>query len=372
VILKSYFFRRLLFFTATSTLALTGVIWLAQSLRFVELIVAHGISLGQFFYFIFFLIPDLLILSLPIAFLISVLLTYHRLIADHELMVMCSIGCSQRFLIAPVLRVGGLLALFVALLTLYVLPLSFQKFRQLELNLRHSYSSAMVLPGEFTTLGSVTFYAAQRDEQGVLKGLFIYDRRTPDKPVVISAEEGLCLSEAGTIRFVLKKGTRQEIPLHAPPSLLQFDAYTLQLKLPPPSSSRQPKVYEMSLSDLWWPAAEVPQAEHGKLRAEAHQRLLAPFYSLSFGVLAAFFLLNAKGDRRSSLFPILSSVLVCTLIQGINLALLQQHTGFGLLIPLAYGVVLSPLLLLGIRWTQAYQSERLEPSERLAGIGLVL
>ncbi|MGL4426941.1 MAG: LptF/LptG family permease [Alphaproteobacteria bacterium] len=358
MILKSYFFRRLFFFTATSTLALTSVIWLAQSLRFVELIVTRGVSLGQFFYFIFFLLPDLLILSLPIGFLVSVLLTYHRLITDHELVVMRSAGCSEYFLMDPVFKLGGLLALFVAGLTLYVLPLSFQKFRQLELDLRHSYSSAMVLSGEFTTLGSVTLYAAQRDSQGILKGLFIHDRRIADKPVVITAEEGLCLNLSGTIQFVLKRGTRQEMPLRAVPSFLQFDSYTLQLKLPPPSGRRQPKPYEMSLSDLWWPSDEVPQAVRQKLKAEAHQRMLAPFYSLSFGVLAAFFLLNASGQRRSYAFPILCSVLLCTFIQGASLALLQQHATLGLLIPLAYGLVLSPLALFGIHCYQAYRSEQ--------------
>lgn len=279
---------------------------------------------------------------------------------------MRSAGCSEYFLMEPVLKLGGLLVLFVAGLTLYVLPLSFQKFRQLELDLRNSYSSAMVLPGEFTTLGSVTFYAAKKDEQGVLKGLFIHDRRVADKPVVITAQEGLCLNLDGITRFVLKKGTRQEMPLHAVPSLLQFDSYTLQLKLPPPSVRRQPKPYEMPLSDLWWPSDEIPQAEHQKLKAEAHQRMLTPFYSLSFGILAAFFLLNTQGQRRSYAFPILCSVLLCTLIQGASLALLQQHTAFALSIVLAYGIVLSPLVLFGIHSYQAYRSER------SAGIGGIL
>ncbi|MGL5784241.1 MAG: LptF/LptG family permease, partial [Alphaproteobacteria bacterium] len=170
--------------------------------------------------------------------------------------------------------------------------------------------------------------------------------------------EGLCSSLSGTVQFVLKKGTRQEMPHHAAPSLLQFDAYTLQLKLPPPSVRRQPKPYEMSLSDLWWPSDELPQAEHQKLKAEAHQRILAPFYSLSFGILAAFFLLNASGQRRSYAFPILCSVLSCTFIQGASLALLQQHTTLGLSIPLAYGLVLSPLILFGLHGCQTHRLER--------------
>ena len=360
MILRTYILKRLFFLTVISSFLLTGIIWLAQSLRFVELIVTRGIAMGHFLYFIFFLLPDLLILALPIGFLISVLITYHRLSTDHELMVMKSAGCSDVFLINPVVRLGILVGIAVTGLTLYVLPLSFQKFRQLELNLRNSYSSNMLIPGEFIEIGSVTLYAATKDAKGGIGGMFIKDQRVPEKPVVIMAEQGHGFSKGNTLTFMLKRGTRQEMDAKNPPSLLQFDTYALQLKLPSPSAHYQRKPYEMYLWELWNPGFNTSQDNLSKLRSEAHQRILAPFLALSFGLVAVFFLLRTTGYRSSHSRPVLYSILTCTLIQATSMVLLQQQKVDLDTIPFAYLVVMAPFacFIVYVVWIWWMESRR--------------
>jgi lipopolysaccharide export system permease protein len=68
--LLKYLLTSLFFLAAVLT---TGV-WLTQSLRFVEIIVNQNVSIGGYFSFVGFLIPDLLAIVLPICILISVLL----------------------------------------------------------------------------------------------------------------------------------------------------------------------------------------------------------------------------------------------------------------------------------------------------------
>ena len=48
-------------------LALTGVIWLSQSLRFVDMIVNKGLSAGYFLYLSSMVLPSVLSIILPIA-----------------------------------------------------------------------------------------------------------------------------------------------------------------------------------------------------------------------------------------------------------------------------------------------------------------
>ncbi|SVD12579.1 uncharacterized protein METZ01_LOCUS365433, partial [marine metagenome] len=64
------------------TLSFTGVIWLTQSLRFIDLIVNKGLSFGLFLYMTTLLLPSLLSVILPIALFAAVLYTYHQLIVD--------------------------------------------------------------------------------------------------------------------------------------------------------------------------------------------------------------------------------------------------------------------------------------------------
>ena len=85
------------------TLSLTAVVWLIQSLQFVDMIINRGLSASRFLYLTILLTPGFLALILPIALFCAILYTYHRLTYDSEIMVMRAAGLSQRALAAPAL-----------------------------------------------------------------------------------------------------------------------------------------------------------------------------------------------------------------------------------------------------------------------------
>ena len=62
-----YIFRQLLGATLFVAVTLTGVVWLTQSLRFVEMIVNRGLSAPLFLYFTMLLLPSFLGVILPVA-----------------------------------------------------------------------------------------------------------------------------------------------------------------------------------------------------------------------------------------------------------------------------------------------------------------
>ena len=58
---------------------LVAVMWLTQSLRFVEMIVNKGLSLGAFLVLTLLLMPSFLVVILPISLFAVVLFTYNTL-----------------------------------------------------------------------------------------------------------------------------------------------------------------------------------------------------------------------------------------------------------------------------------------------------
>lgn len=90
-----YILRQLLVGTLFISMGLACVIWLTQSLRFVELIVNKGLSIGVFAHLTLLLIPNFLIVILPVSLFAVVLFTYNRLMADRELVVLRAAGVSQ-------------------------------------------------------------------------------------------------------------------------------------------------------------------------------------------------------------------------------------------------------------------------------------
>ncbi|HJN22359.1 MAG TPA: LptF/LptG family permease, partial [Rhodospirillales bacterium] len=77
------------------TAGLTCVIWLMQSLRFVEMIVNRGLTTGTFIYLTILLLPKFLSIILPIAIFTVVIFVYSKLITDRELVIMRGAGLSQ-------------------------------------------------------------------------------------------------------------------------------------------------------------------------------------------------------------------------------------------------------------------------------------
>ncbi len=71
-----YILRQLVIGMLLVTAGLTCVIWLSQSLRFIEMIVNRGLSAAQFFYLTFLLLPNFLSIILPIALFTIVVFTY--------------------------------------------------------------------------------------------------------------------------------------------------------------------------------------------------------------------------------------------------------------------------------------------------------
>ena len=84
-----YVLRQLFVGMILVTSGLTCIIWLSQSLRFIEMIVNRGLTAGMFVYLTMLLLPNLLVIVLPIALFTVVVFTYSKLITDRELVVIC-------------------------------------------------------------------------------------------------------------------------------------------------------------------------------------------------------------------------------------------------------------------------------------------
>ena len=109
--LDRYIFRQLLFALVAVTSGLTALIWLTQSLRFVELVVNHGLSFAVFLRLTGLLIPSFVAVILPITTFVVVQFVYQRLAGDRELTVMRAAGLSPFALARPAIALAVLATL---------------------------------------------------------------------------------------------------------------------------------------------------------------------------------------------------------------------------------------------------------------------
>src|SRR5712672_1977139 len=106
--LDRYILRQCLSVALFVTAALSAAVWLAQSLRLVDLIVNRGLSAEVFLYLALLILPRFFDIVLPIGAFIAVLFIFNRLTAESELVVMRSAGLSPLTLARPVMILAGI------------------------------------------------------------------------------------------------------------------------------------------------------------------------------------------------------------------------------------------------------------------------
>jgi lipopolysaccharide export system permease protein len=304
------------------TAALSAAIWLAQSLRLIDLIVNRGLSIEVFLYLALLILPRFLDIVLPIGVFIAVLFTFNRLTAESELVVMRSVGLSHIALAKPVLILAGIAFLVLMSLSAYFLPASNRAFKDLHFEIRNRFVSSLLQEGTFTTIADkLTIYIRGRDEQGEVVGLLINDSREPHRPVTILAERGVFANTPAGSRIVMVNGNRQQFdPETSKLSLLTFDRYTLDLDSlhdAPVVRFREPQ--ERFLDELFFPSAEADPVLRLGLTIEAHQRILIPLSAFSFALIPLACLLPGEFNRRGQLKRALLAIVVAFLFELLDI-----------------------------------------------------
>lgn len=294
---ERYLFMHLLLPAVLVTAALTGIIWLTQMMRFIHYILNRGLTIGDFLYLTGLMLPSLFVVLIPIALGIAIIYTYNRLTADSELVVLNAVGVSKLQLARPALLLGAAGMLLCFTLSLYVMPLSNQKFADLRNFFRDKYASVLLEEQVFNQpVDGITVFVRQRDPNGTLHGILLHDNRNVYAPITMMADRGrLEQTETGP-RFYLEKGVRQQVE-GGRVSWLSFDNYGVDIAFYSKKAEREREPSELMLPALLkGNPADIKQDR--MLRAELHQRLGWPLMCLVIPVLALSLLSAGEFNRR--------------------------------------------------------------------------
>lgn len=346
-----YISGQLLFATLFVTLTITCAVWLTQSLRFIELIVNRGLSVGAYLYLTLLLLPSFLAMLLPIGLFAAMLFTYNRLIADSELIILRAAGLGQGQLARPAILLTIAVVFVGYLLNLVFMPLSYREFKDLEADFRSDYSAILLREGAFNTVtDGITVYIRAREANGELRGIIVHDNRQKDKTVTIMAERGVLAQTEEGPRVIMMNGNRQLVERDTGKlSLLYFERYSVDIGRPGSAASaevrwREPR--ERFIHELLFPGKSELDIKHfDRLRAEGHSRITAPLYALAFALIALAALLSGDYNRRGQARRILAAIAVVIAAQSGAVAASGLAARSPVMLPLIYANVLVPMAL---------------------------
>jgi len=323
--LHRYMFWQLVWWTIVVAATLTCVVWLTQSLRFVEMIVNTGLSATTFVTFTLLLLPSFLSLIGPIAVFAAIMFTYTKMLNDSEIVVLRATGMSPFKIGQPALLLATLAMLLGYLNTIYLMPASFREFKDLQREFRSELSSLFLQEGVFNpVIDGVTVFIRERSKDGQLYGIIIHDERISEKPVTMMAEQGAIVSSDKGPRVLMVNGNRQEVREDdGRLSLLYFDRYTFDLSALNKTEInlwREPE--ERFIHELFFLSDQAEVVYNYRLlRMEGLFRLSSPLLYVAFAVIGLAFLLGGEFNRRGQFLRILIAVCCVTAIQIIVLSI---------------------------------------------------
>lgn len=308
-ILRTYLLREHLSPFLVTLGGMTAVLLIGNILKFAELVLTKGVSPLDLLRLILYLIPYLLVFTIPMASLLALVLAFGRLSTDYELIAVRASGVSPAKFVAPLLVTGLLLSALVLVINDRVVPESHLAFRRqlkaIGLKQPTAYLEAGTFIKEFPPY-VIFVYSVQGQK---LQGVRIYEPQPngPTRTIIADWGEFQRLPGKQGVSLKLHQGTVDEWDAQNPGSFYKvaYTIYTMHLRSEQSDPERVGrKLKELNFNQL---------AEEGKklgaegietlpVNLELHRRIASSFAPCLFVIAGLIFGLRTHHHDRLATF----------------------------------------------------------------------
>jgi lipopolysaccharide export system permease protein len=295
-ILNRYIFKEVLYPFLMTLFVFTFVLIMGRILSLVDLMINKGVLFTDVLKLILYLMPALMLFTIPLALIIAILIGIGRLSRDSEYTVLSACGLSLHQIAAPVLAAALIAFGLNALTSFFLIPRGNLEAKNLLFGIVKQKASVGIKEKVFNDdFRGIVIYADRIPVNGdSMEGVLLHDERTIDEPSTIIASRGTLVSnpQSLTVTLRLENGS-----IHTVDSKFRnykkvdFSTYDVRLDFKGSAADEKrvkfSKLDEMTLGELRdridHPEADGPS--HRELLIELNQRLASPFTCLIFAVL---------------------------------------------------------------------------------------
>ena len=280
---------------------------IARILKLIELVVTRGVPLLQIAKLLSLILPTFLELTVPMAFLLAILLGLGRLSHDQEILALKASGVSPLRILWPIAHLALIIAAITLLLTMVARPAANQALKKELYNIAKSRIGTALKEKVFNDdFPKILIYVEEIIPPGnTAQGVLIVDKRDPQRDDIILGKVAIISTDeqTNTLGLRLFDGSIYEREKKRPGfSQTRFNIYDYKLDLddlvgPVKKKDSGPK--EVSLNHL---IATIHQKEDSGVKAipermELQQRFSFAFVPLIFCLLGVSLILLPHSAR---------------------------------------------------------------------------
>ncbi len=351
-ILSLYIIREIASLFLLGLAVFTLILLMGRLIKLTDLVISRGVPLADVSRMILYLMPSFLVYTIPMAFLLAVLLAFGRLSADNEITVMKSGGISLMQLMPPVLICGVCATLLTLVASTVGIPWGNTAFKALSLSVLKENVAATVREKVFwdDIPGFVLYTEHYDEEQHTLKGVIIHDGRDQSRPLTIFAADGIIGGGPNRtdIRLALKNGSIHSVGKEDEYRLVHFGEYVMTVAGSGHATVPGRVEFDMTIAELLR-KIENPATKTStriKMTSELNSRFAVPCASLVFAVVAVPLGMQSRRSGKSSGFSTSIAVLLAYyMMQSFLRTLAEKGT-----VPPVLALWLPNMVFLGLGW----------------------
>lgn len=307
-----YVLQEILAPTAVAFTIYTGFMLIRGLVQFSDLLLQSSRPLRDIGFVLAFSAPHIVVLTLPIAFLLGILVGVGRLSQDSELIALRAAGVDLFSLYRPIASLAVLLTLITGIVMTLVVPRTNRILYGMKLQLSTFAIAQRIQPGVFSPeFGGLRIYVEEASaDRRTLEGLILADRSNP------AEGERLTLARRGALELEEKEGRlwlrlEDAVTHHTAPDARGYNraSYRTQRVLLDDTNPQErfaktrpdKQLREMTLSELIHRARTSADAALARLSwVEVHKKFSFPAACLVFGLVGLpLGVVNRRGGRAA-------------------------------------------------------------------------
>ncbi len=363
--ISSYIIRSILPYLGFAWLILSVILFVQQASRYSDIFFNNIIPATLIWQLTLALVPNVIILTCPMAVLVGVIIGLSKMQGDSELVVIRAAGIGNLQITLPIIILGIVLSFLAFFINLKGIPLAAQIVRKIAIQTALLKLASPIEPGVFNTeIQGLTIYVKNGDfEKGTWQNIFIYQEDQKNQQVrLITSTNGRIDSGSEDTELVLERASVSSFSLENPKQKLvseqvknlRFRIQTKRGELLNKLSKTEETPEELGLNEL----AQYALSKSGKEKTEAEilwlRRIVLSITPLIFAILGTALVLRFnRGGRGWGIFLALISLISYYLIALFG----EQLARTGVISVFFSGLI--PILIAAMAITWFFLSQRL-------------
>ena len=267
-------------------LVLVAIFWINRAVILFDRLIGDGQTALVFLEFTVLGLPRLITTVLPIATFAGAVYVVNRMTSESELTVLQSTGTGPWRLARPVLAYGICVALMMSALTHVLVPMAKAQLNEREAEISQNVTARLLTEGTFLhPTSKVTFYTRLIGTDGVLRDVFLSDRRNPDEGVIYTASEAYLVRNGDGTTLIMVDGLAQRLQVEGKQlATAKFRDFSFDISaLVSSSTDKNQSIDSMVTFDLlgnWDALAKQTGQNRGDIAEEVNARFADPLFCI--------------------------------------------------------------------------------------------